>query len=127
MNPVVEGYFQVLHEDLAAARQLSGTVPRASAFHLQQAAEKLVKAILAAEGLHVTTGHHIGALAARLPDGHDWKADLMALDVLSQYATSYRYPSERGRIAPPPERAVLDRYAAEIAALADDAKAWCAR
>ncbi len=43
MNPVVAGYFQVLREDLAAARQLAAGVPRASAFHLQQAAEKLVK------------------------------------------------------------------------------------
>lgn len=115
----------MLAEDLAAARQLARTVPRASAFHLQQAAEKLVKAILSSEGVHAGLEHSIGQLVAKLPDGHEWKADLVELDILTQFGTAFRYPTERGRVAHPPERSVLDRYAALIASLADDARAWC--
>lgn len=125
MIPVVAGYLQIAREDLLAARQLAPVVPRASAYHLQQAAEKLVKAILAAENIHPTAEHNIGQLVARLPSGHDWKADLLDLDGLSQYATAYRYPTERGGVAPPPERTVLDRYAELIAALAEEVTGWC--
>lgn len=123
MNPLVAGYFQVLREDLAAARQLAGTVPRASAFHLQQAAEKLVKAILTAEGIHTSAEHEIGLLVAKLPQDHPWRADLVELDYLSRFATAYRYPGSTGRVAPPPERQLLDRYAVLIAIMADEAEA----
>jgi hypothetical protein len=112
MSPVVDGYFRVLREDLEAARRLTEGVPRASAFHLQQAAEKLVKALLAAERIHVGTAH-------------DWKADLAELDYLSRFATAYRHPSPSGRIAPPPERAVLDQFTTLIKTLADEAEGWC--
>ncbi len=122
---MVEGYFQILREDLTAACRLIDCVPRASAFHLQQAAEKLVKAILSAEGIHATTDHNIGQLITHLPAGHEWKADLVDLEYLSQFATAYRYPSERGRIAPPPDKAILDKFIALIESLADDARDWC--
>ncbi|MBF0304467.1 MAG: HEPN domain-containing protein [Alphaproteobacteria bacterium] len=125
MNAVVEGYFAVLDEDLAAARQLIAVLPRIGAFHLQQAAEKLVKAILSAEALHAGADHHIGRLVASLPEGHEWKADLMELDYLSQFATAFRYPSETGRIKPAPDRAKLEAFAELIATLADDARRWC--
>lgn len=125
MKQVVEGYFQVLSEDLEAARQLMTTVPRVSAFHLQQGAEKLVKAILSAEGIHAGPGHNIGQLVAMLADGHEWKADLMELDFLSQFATTFRYPSETGRVNAAPDRDVLNRYAGLIATFADDARSWC--
>ena len=125
MTPVVQGYFQVLREDLVAAGQLAATVPRASAFHLQQAAEKLVKAILAAEGIHVTSAHDIGQLVGRLPDGHAWRADLIELDALSQFATAFRYPSPSGRVAHPPDRATLERFLALVAGLADEGEDWC--
>lgn len=125
MNPVVAGYFAILQEDLTAARQLIGSVPRISAFHLQQAAEKLVKAILAAEGIHVGADHNIAQLIGKLPDGHTWKADLVELDYLSQFATTFRYPTERGRIAAAPDRLVLERYAAAIAMLTDEVRDWC--
>lgn len=124
MTPVIEGYFQVLREDLAAAHHLIAGVPRASAFHLQQAAEKLVKAVLSIEDIHVGANHDIGQLVGRLPDGHDWKADLAELDYLSRFATAFRYPSPSGRVSPAPDRATLERYETLIQTLADDAEAW---
>ncbi len=125
MTPVVAGYFQLLREDLAAARQLFTGVPRAAAFHLQQAAEKLVKAILSAEGIHVGADHDIGQLIGKLPSDHDWRQDLAELDYLSRFATAFRYPSPSGRIAPAPDRTELERYEALIRSLADEAEDWC--
>ena len=125
MTPIVDGYFQVLREDLAAARQLMAGVPRASAFHLQQAAEKLVKAVLSAEDIHSGADHDIGQLLGKLPAGHEWKFDMAELGYLSRFATAYRYPSPTGRVAPPPDRSELERYAALIAVLADEVEEWC--
>ncbi len=125
MTPVVAGYFQVLREDLAAARQLFAGVPRAAAFHLQQGAEKLVKAILSAEDTHVGAEHDIGQLIGKLPDGHDWRLDLTELSYLSRFATAFRFPSPSGRIAPAPSRDELERYEVLIRALADEAERWC--
>ncbi len=125
MTPVVDGYFQVLREDLTAARQLLAGVPRAAAFHLQQAAEKLVKAILSAENIHVGADHDIGQLIGKLPEGHDWRLDLAELTYLSRFATAFRYPSPSGRVAPAPDRGELERYEALIRTLADEAEGWC--
>lgn len=127
MKVVVAGYFQVLDEDLAAARAMMAGLPRVAAYHLQQAAEKLAKAILSAEGIHPGAGHNIGQVAALLPDGHEWRADLVGLDYLSQFATAFRYPSETGRVRAAPAREVLERYAASLQALAEDARDWCDR
>jgi HEPN domain-containing protein len=127
MNPVVAGYFQVLREDLAAARQLAAGVPRASAFHLQQAGEKLVKAILSAENVHVGAERDIGQLIGTLPAGHDWKLHLAELGYLSRYATAYRYPSPTGRVSPAPAETDLERYQLLVQTLADEAEEWCRR
>jgi HEPN domain-containing protein len=125
MNPIIEGYFQVVAEDMAAVRQLLAPVPRAASFHLQQAAEKLVKAIVTAEGIHVTSDHNIGHIVGMLPDGHEWKPDLMELDFLSRYATTFRYSSPTGRLANPPDRHILEHYMTLIDTLTGDAREWC--
>jgi len=125
MKEVARGYFQIIREDLDTARQMAPMAPRISAYHLQQAAEKLARAILATEEIHTTAEHNIGQLAGKLPGNHEWKADLIELDFLSQFATSYRYPTERGRVAPGPDRSIIDRYLATIDTLVDDAKQWC--
>ena len=125
MKPIVAGYLEASREDLAAVRQLIPTVPRAAAYHLQQAAEKLVKAVLSQEAIHMTVDHSIDRLVERLPHGHEWRIDLKELDFLSQFATSFRYPSPSGRLPSPPDKATLERYVALIEALSAEVEAWC--
>lgn len=125
MNPIAEGYFAVVQEDLEAARTLLPVVPRASAYHLQQAAEKLVKAVLVVDGATPPFVHDIGRLVAALPAGHSWKADLMELDRLSRFATTYRYPSPIGDVEPPPDKVFLQRHLRLVDDLARDVEAWC--
>jgi HEPN domain-containing protein len=68
---VIAAYLDDVDLDLDAARRLAADPPnRLAAFHLQQAAEKLVKAVRLARRLHITADHSIarafrGAAARR--------------------------------------------------------------
>jgi hypothetical protein len=70
---------------------------RFAAFHLQQVSEKLVKAVRLSRGLRVTADHDLEALVDELPHDDPWRAKLRALEPLSTYATTYRYPSPTGK------------------------------
>jgi HEPN domain-containing protein len=113
-------------EDLSAAGELLARYPRQAAFHLQQAAEKLLKAVLISEGLAFPFGHQIGALAALLPLDHPWRADLAAYDALTEFATALRYPSPDGGLPPEPDRAALEEARASLSATLPRVAAWCA-
>ena len=122
---VVEGYFDIAKEDIEAAERLLNYVPRAAAYHLEQAAEKMVKAVLVAEGEDPGASHDIATLVDMLPTGHEWKADLAALSPLSRFATSFRYPTPTGRVPAPPDAAELRRHGMLLRTLLDDALDWC--
>jgi HEPN domain-containing protein len=109
-------FLALAREDLEAARLLKVGVPRQAAFFVQQAAEKIGKALLIREGVDPARIHAIGRLAAELPEIHPLKSELMALDRLSVYATATRYPSPTGALPRPPDPAVIE---ADIAAVAD--------
>src|ERR1043166_1313300 len=79
--------------ELDPARRLIADPPnRLAAFHLQQASEKLVKAVRLSHGLRVTADHDLEALIDELPHNDPWHAKLRVLEPLSAYATTYRYP-----------------------------------
>jgi len=95
---VVVAYLDDVELDLDAATRLAVDPPnRLAAFHLQQAAEKLVKAVRLHRGLRLTTEHNIEVLVAELPGDDGWREKLTALEPLSGYATSFRYPSPMGK------------------------------
>jgi HEPN domain-containing protein len=89
----VASFLTLAREDLEAARLLKVSVSRQAAFFLQQAVEKIGKALLIREGIDPARVHAIGKLAAELPESHPLRAKLMVLDRLSVYATATRYPS----------------------------------
>lgn len=95
---VIVAYLDDVDLDLDAAKRLMAAPPnRLAAFHLQQAAEKLVKAVRLGRGLRVTAEHNIEVLVDELPHDDVWHAKLMILEPLSAFATSYRYPSPMGK------------------------------
>jgi HEPN domain-containing protein len=95
---VVAAYLDDVDLELDAARRLVADPPnRFAAFHLQQASEKLVKAVRLSRGLRVTADHNLEALVDELPHDDPWRAKLRVLEPLSTYATTYRYPSPIGR------------------------------
>lgn len=95
---VIAAYLDDVDLDLDAAKRLIEEPPnRLAAFHLQQAAEKLIKAVRLAHGLRVTAERNLELLAAELPGDDPWRTKLAALEPLSGYATAYRYPSPMGK------------------------------
>ncbi|MBF0166855.1 MAG: HEPN domain-containing protein [Alphaproteobacteria bacterium] len=125
MKPVVNSYLTLASEDIALARKIIDAFPRHAAYAIQQAAEKLIKAVLSAEDIPVPAQHHLGALAQLLPPDHPWRADFAALDVLSGFATTIRYPLPGGRLPRNPDRSDLMDHMKTVASLANEVRDWC--
>jgi len=91
------GWLTVVDDDLKqVVNNLHGPMPSLSgaAYHCQQAAEKLVKAILVKAGISFPKTHDIAALVGLLPDSHPLKRALKGLEKLTPYGVAYRYPAE---------------------------------
>ena len=81
--------------DLALVDEVLGS-PRIAddtiGFHCQQAAEKLLKALLSELGVPYPRTHNLRFLMDLLADnGHSLPPDLTDLDVLTPYGTLFRY------------------------------------
>jgi len=118
-------FLVLAREDLAVADELRSAHGRQAAFHLQQAAEKLTKAVLAVAGVEAPRSHQPGALAALLAPDHPWRADLAALDRLTGYATALRYPMPDGGVPAAPEGPDLDAALRKLSALLEAIEPWC--
>jgi HEPN domain-containing protein len=125
MTERADAFLRLAAEELGAAARLVDGFPRQAAYQLQQTAEKIARAILAYEEIAFGTSHNLGQMAAALPDHHEWRPRLMALDHLSPAATIYRSPSPRGRLAPPPTADELRADEMRLRALLAAAKTWC--
>ena len=96
---VIAAFLDDVDFELEAVARLNADPPsRFTAFHLQQAAEKLVKAVRLSRGLRTTADHDIERLIGELPLDDAWRTKLIVLEPLASYATSYRYPSTTGRL-----------------------------
>jgi HEPN domain-containing protein len=86
-----------------------------------QAAEKIIRAVLTSEGKNAGIKHQLDELVDMIPDENPLKAGLRAIQDLTDYATSYRYPSPKGRIKTPPSRAAFERDADAVQAALEGA------
>jgi HEPN domain-containing protein len=122
-DPVVAGYLAAVADDLDAARRLAAPPPnRLAAYHLQQAAEKLVKAVLVHRQIHPGIEHRIDVLVRMLDPSDPWQPLLDPLDRFTPYATTYRYPSPTGRLKAGPNTSNVLAEAGEIEKLLDRAR-----
>ncbi|MCY1012711.1 HEPN domain-containing protein [Nannocystis pusilla] len=94
----IAGFLRVAHEDLAGARLLAAANNRNAIYLCEQSAEKLIKAILTSEGIHVGIKHELDVLVDKLPDENPIKSSLRDIEYLGAYATSYRYPTDDGKV-----------------------------
>lgn len=91
--------------------------PEIAAFHAQQAAEKILKALLVQKQVDFPRTHSIGALLALCEEaGIEGAKDLIDATSLTRYAVATRYPGEED----PVDRA----EAREAAALATQVVNW---
>ena len=113
---VIVGFLRVAAEDLQGARALA-EIPNRNAIYLcSQAAEKLIRAVLTAEGIHAGIGHQLDRMVERVPDENPVKQMLRDIQGLGIYATAYRYPTTVGRLKPAPEYDEFTRFADRIEA-----------
>ena len=102
---------RLAHEDLVAAQALSAIDNRNDVYHLQQAAEKILLALLNSESIKAERrdSHRLDVLRDLLPDENTFKVKLSPITFLTVYATTYRYPKDAGRL---PQRGEKDEIAA---------------
>lgn len=113
---VIAAYVRIAKQDLDDARDLNAKGSRNAAYLCEQAAEKLIRAVLTSEGVQAGIRHELPDMVAKIPDANPVKALLQAVEHLDAYATAYRYPSPRGRVKPPPSPNQLDDDISKIEA-----------
>jgi HEPN domain-containing protein len=118
---LIASYLRIASEDLAGARQLSGTGNRNAMYLCSQAAEKIIRAILTSEGKNAGVKHQLDELVDMIPDENPLKPGLRAIQDLTDYATSYRYPTPKGRIKMPPSKAAFEHDANAVQAALEEA------
>lgn len=112
----VAAYLELASKDAEAVELLMAGGNRFAAYHLQQAVEKIVKALLLAKGIEAGVEHRLEELLKRFPPGDEWLARINPLVGYSAFATAFRYPTPGGRIpADPPQ----DTIRGDLAVLTD--------
>jgi HEPN domain-containing protein len=111
---VIAGYVRIAKQDLDGARLLNTGGNRNAAYLCEQAAEKLIRAVLTSEGIQAGIRHELPDMVSTIPDENPVKPLLRAIQDLDVYATAYRYPSPKGRVKNPPAPADVDQYIAKI-------------
>ena len=77
----IVAFLDLATQDAEAARTLAATNNRYAAYHCQQAAEKLIKAVLLHRDIQSGTEHRLDVLVDELADGDPWKAKLRPLEI----------------------------------------------
>ncbi len=120
---IIAAMLRIAKQDLDGARLLNRAGNRNASYLSEQAAEKLIRAVLTSEGIQAGNRHELSDMVDQIPDQNPVKLALRAIEHLSAYATAYRYPSPRGRVRSPPSAAELDVDLAKVdAALTEVAK-----
>jgi HEPN domain-containing protein len=96
---------------------------RTARYHVQQSAEKAVKALLEHRGANPGREHRFEFLAEMFPEGDPWRSRIQGLDELSPAATTHRYPTSEGRMLPLPPRERVEREITVVAQLVQDIRA----
>lgn len=111
---LIANLLRVAKEDLEGARLLERAGNRNAIYLCEQAAEKLIRAILTSEKKHAGIKHDLDAMVELLPDENPLKPALRAIEDLSAFATSYRYPTAAGRVVQAPKGQAFEERAAKV-------------
>jgi HEPN domain-containing protein len=105
---VVANLLRIAREDLDGARVLNTHGNRNAIYLCEQAAEKLIRAVLTSEKVHAGVRHQLDEMVGLVPDDNPVKPQLRELQHLSAYATAYRYTTPTGRIPDDPPIQTVD-------------------
>jgi HEPN domain-containing protein len=115
----VRAFFQVIEEDMQAAELLANAGNRLAAYHVQQAVEKLARALLLQLGVEVGPQHNVAVLLDQLPAESEWRVRLEKLARYSAFATAFRYPTSGGRL---PDAPTKDTLLVDLQTLREDVR-----
>jgi HEPN domain-containing protein len=95
---VIQQWVQKAENDLQTATytlQLGEDAPTDTiCFHAQQCIEKYIKALLVLHGIEFPRTHNLGVLIARLPQPTRPRLTPQEQELLTDYATTTRYPGD---------------------------------
>jgi HEPN domain-containing protein len=111
---LIANLLRVAAEDLAGARLLATTSNRNAIYLCEQAAEKIIRAVVTSEGARAGIKHQLDEMVDLVPDENPLKPALRAIEHLTAYATAYRYPTSAGRIVQPPKGQAFADDAAKV-------------
>lgn len=117
----IASLLRVAAEDLAGARILEAGGNRNAVYLAEQAAEKIIRAVLTSESIHPGIKHDLESMVTSIPDANPLKPRLRDVQHLKDYATAFRYPTQEGRIKPLP--ADVAESLGKVQAALDDAVA----
>lgn len=125
-SPLALGFLKAAKQDIAGAEHLFPGFLELAAFHAQQAAEKLARAVCLHEGLPDLRTHDIARIAQQLEPGHPLGKNLAALGSLTAAATAWRYPNAAGELPMPPEPDEIQAALKQIKIIRDEIRDWLA-
>jgi HEPN domain-containing protein len=123
---IVREWLDHVEADLDAAWSCSRgprARPERAVYMVQQAAEKLVKAMLVSIDIDPPRTHDIAEIIAELGSDLPFHERLTALSALTPYATGFRYPTPH-EPPPLPPFEEIDAWISEIESLKADFERW---
>ncbi len=122
-DTVIANYLRIAFQDLEGAKILAGANNRNAIYLCEQAAEKIIRAVLTSEGQHAGIRHLLDEMVEAVPDANPLKPLLQKIEHLAAFATTFRYPSPVGRIKATPPAPDLAKYIADVEAALTEAVA----
>ncbi len=113
---IIANMLRIAKEDLDGARLLAPARNRNAVYLCEQAAEKIIRAVLTSEKKHAGIGHRLDAFVDLVPDENPMKSALRSLEELTAYATTWRYPTSSGRIPQLSSPGDIERFVKNVAA-----------
>ena len=110
---LIANLLRIAQEDLDGAVLLASRGNRNAIYLCEQAAEKIIRAVLTSEGKHAGIKHHLDAMVGLVPNENPLKPFLREIEELAAYATTYRYPTSSGRVIPSPTSTEFDALASK--------------
>ena len=95
---VIGATLWIAKQDLDGADLLHAARNRNADYLLEQAAEKIIRAVLTSEGKLAGWKHKLGEMVDQLPDENPLKVRLAEIAELEPYATTFRYATSSGRV-----------------------------
>jgi HEPN domain-containing protein len=121
----IESLLALARKDLLHAEDNVRSHPRHAHFSVQQAAEKMIKAILEREGVsYPATTHQLDDLVSRIPESNPFRGDLLPLTRLTPAATRYRYPTAWGDVPDDPSAQEVADDLAAVKLLLPEVEDW---